>query len=237
MDKLLLDDDVLALVLELKAMASKLRAKGLDDDTLKDIVLTGDGKGISLAAGGVVTLLDYGVTVKFNPMEKTLYTLFLNNADGIHVDDFWKYYDELVEIYRKMTRFEDEDAILDAVDNVLDDSRVTLYANLSRIKKKITLGVIALILLSAIGRLLMFYGNNDQWRWLCLLPWLPIVLYSLIIIIDSSIRNRSLRVGLLSVPAAFTQRMGYGLGFIESWWKRCVLKQDEFTAFDKNFYK
>ena len=160
MDKLLLDDDVLALVLELKAMASKLRAKGLDDDTLKDIVLTGDGKGISLAAGGVVTLLDYGVTVKLNPMEKTLYTLFLNNVDGIHVDDFWKYYDELVEIYRKMTRFEDEDAILDAVDNVLDDSRVTLYANLSRIKKKITLAAGR----AAADRYAILRGKDDVYR-------------------------------------------------------------------------
>ena len=138
MDRLLLDDEMLALVLELKAMASKLRAKGLDDDILKDIVVTGNCKGIKLAAGGAMTLLDYGVTVKLNPMEKTLYTLFLRNEGGIYVDDFWKYYDELVEIYRKMTRFEDEDAITDAVDNVLDDSRVTLYANLSRIKKKIT---------------------------------------------------------------------------------------------------
>ena len=169
MDKLLLDDDVLALVLELKAMASKLRAKGLDDDTLKDIVLTGDGKGISLAAGGVVTLLDYGVTVKFNPMEKTLYTLFLNNVDGIHVDDFWKYYDELVEIYRKMTRFEDEDVVdvlhidvsqLFDVDNVLDDSRVTLYANLSRIKKKITLAAGR----AAADRYAILRGKDDVYR-------------------------------------------------------------------------
>jgi hypothetical protein len=44
-------------------------------------------------------------------------------------------------------------------------------------------------------------------------------------------------VGLLSIPAAFVQLMGYGFGFIESWWKRCVLKKDEFTAFEKNFYK
>ena len=138
MDRLLLDDEMLALVLELKAMASKLRAKGLDDDTLKDIVLTGDGKGVTLAAGGLMTFLDYGATVRLNPMEKALYTLFLTHEEGIHIDDFWKYYDELVDIYRKMTRFEDELAITDAVDAVLDDNRVTLYANLSRIKKKVT---------------------------------------------------------------------------------------------------
>ena len=65
----------------------------------------------------------------------------------------------------------------------------------------------------------------------------PLLLYSLVIFVDSSVRNRSLWVGLLSIPAAFTQLMGYGLGFLKAWWKRIVLKQDEFTAFEKNFYK
>jgi hypothetical protein len=44
-------------------------------------------------------------------------------------------------------------------------------------------------------------------------------------------------VGLLSIPAAFIQLMGYGTGFLVSWWKRCVLGKDEFHAFEKNFYK
>ena len=71
----------------------------------------------------------------------------------------------------------------------------------------------------------------------CVLGLFPLLFYSTVIFIDSSIRNRSLWVGLLSIPAAFTQLMGYGFGFIVAWWKRCVLKQDEFTAFEKNFYK
>ena len=70
----------------------------------------------------------------------------------------------------------------------------------------------------------------------CVLGLFPLLLYSTVIFVDSSIRNRSLWVGLLSIPAAFTQLMGYGFGFIVAWWKRCVLKQDEFTAFEKNFY-
>ena len=69
------------------------------------------------------------------------------------------------------------------------------------------------------------------------LTLLPLMLYCLLILADSSRQNSSLWVGLLSIPAAFTQLMGYGFGFIESWWKRCVLKQDEFTAFENNFYK
>ena len=65
----------------------------------------------------------------------------------------------------------------------------------------------------------------------------PLLLYSLLLCIDSSVQNRNLWVGILSVPAAFVQLTGYGLGFIKAWWKRMVLKQDEFTAFEKNFYQ
>ena len=71
----------------------------------------------------------------------------------------------------------------------------------------------------------------------CVLALIPIIIYSGVICIDSTIRNRSLWVGLLSVPAAFTQLMGYGMGFIAAWWKRCVMGKDEFQAFEKNFYK
>ena len=100
-----------------------------------------------------------------------------------------------------------------------------------------TVGVIGLILISAVGRALMHYIDRDQFYWMCFAPWIPIILYSLLIFFDSSIKNRSLKVGFLSIPAAFVQLMGYGLGFIESWWKRCILKQDEFQAFEKTFYK
>ena len=114
-----------------------------------------------------------------------------------------------------------------------------------------TLGVIGCILLFALGAGLYIEGElldafnlrpTDNMHQgvgfvFCVLAALPLLFYSSVICIDSSIRNRSLWVGLLSIPAAFTQLMGYGLGFIVSWWKRCILKQDEFTAFEKNFYK
>ena len=104
-----------------------------------------------------------------------------------------------------------------------------------------TVGVLALILLFAVGLMLASFGINHMSKAfgtaLCQLSLLPLILFSLIIFIDSSIKNKSIHVGLLSIPAAFTQLMGYGLGFLEAWWKRCVRKKDEFTAFEKNFYK
>lgn len=73
---------------------------------------------------------------------------------------------------------------------------------------------------------------------MCQPLWLaPIVLYALMVLADSSMHNRSLRIGLLSVAAAFVQLTGYGLGFFNAWWKRCVRGGSEFSAFDKTFYK
>ena len=64
------------------------------------------------------------------------------------------------------------------------------------------------------------------------------LLYSLIIFVDSSWRNHSLRVGLLSVPASFIQLMGYGLGFLKAWGLRSICGRDEeLQAFRKTFYK
>ena len=94
-----------------------------------------------------------------------------------------------------------------------------------------TLGVLGMLLLSVLSLLSPLTSHLSP------LSLLPLLLYCLLLLIDSTIQNKSLKVGLLSIPAAFTQLMGYGFGFIESWWKRCVLKQDEFTAFEKNFYK
>ena len=104
-----------------------------------------------------------------------------------------------------------------------------------------TVGVIALVLLFAVGLLLASFGINHMSKAfgtaMCQLSLLPLLLYSVIIFIDSSTKNKSIHVGLLSIPAAFVQLMGYGLGFIESWWKRCVRGQDEFQAFEQTFYK
>ena len=103
-----------------------------------------------------------------------------------------------------------------------------------------TIGVTILVLIAAFGRIMMVYGNAEDfrsWYYLVVAALAPLLLYSLLIFADSSLKNNSMKVGALSVPAAFIQLMGYGTGFLVSWWKRCVLGKDEFHAFEKNFYK
>ncbi|MBQ7180627.1 MAG: glycosyltransferase [Bacteroidaceae bacterium] len=82
--------------------------------------------------------------------------------------------------------------------------------------------------------LVVAYGGGA----LMALALAPLLLYGLIILIDSSLRNRSLRVGLLSIPASLVQLTGYGMGFMRAWWQRFVMGRDEdVQAFRRTFYK
>ena len=78
------------------------------------------------------------------------------------------------------------------------------------------------------GLIVAFFGLGVM-----ALALLPLLLYALLICLDSSIRNRSLWVGLLSVPASFIQLLGYGMGFLSAAWKRLILRKKE-EGFDGN---
>ena len=71
----------------------------------------------------------------------------------------------------------------------------------------------------------------------CLFSFMPVILYALLVCIDSTIQNKSLSIGVYSIAAAFIQLIGYGTGFWRAWWQRCIRGKDEFEAFQKNFYK
>jgi glycosyltransferase involved in cell wall biosynthesis len=73
-------------------------------------------------------------------------------------------------------------------------------------------------------------------------PFIPLLstliwLFMLIVFVDSSVQNKSIKIGALSVVASFVQLIGYGTGFLRAWWQRCVLRKDEFEAFKNSFYK
>ena len=51
----------------------------------------------------------------------------------------------------------------------------------------------------------------------CLFSFTPIILYVLLVCIDSTIQNKSLSIGVYSIAAAFIQLIGYGTGFWRAW--------------------
>ncbi len=59
-----------------------------------------------------------------------------------------------------------------------------------------------------------------HWLWLA-----PILLYCLMVFVDSLIKNKDMKVTLLSVPAAYVQLFGYGTGFIKASWNDILRKK------------
>ena len=93
-----------------------------------------------------------------------------------------------------------------------------------------TIGVVLLLLLS-------MGGIIGQILWLAITPVALLLFYCLLIFTDSSILNRSIHVGFLSIAAAFVQLIGYGSGFLRAVWNCLILKRTDFQAFRKTFYK
>ena len=72
---------------------------------------------------------------------------------------------------------------------------------------------------------------------LCLWALTPLLAFAAVIFTDATKKERNAKVGTLAVAAAFCQLTGYGSGFIRAWWQRIVRGKDEFSAFNKSFYK
>jgi len=67
---------------------------------------------------------------------------------------------------------------------------------------------------------LVLLGIFCHWLW-----FTPILLYCLMVFVDSLLKNKSLKVALLSVPATYCQLFGYGLGFLGAAWKDILSKK------------
>lgn len=90
-----------------------------------------------------ITLPEEGVSVFLNPMERTLYKLFLEHPEGLPADSLPAYWEELSAIYLSESRFDDQPLRDSALESLCAESKRVFYSNVSRIKKKIT---------SALGR-------------------------------------------------------------------------------------
>ena len=66
---------------------------------------------------------------------------------------------------------------------------------------------------------------------------LPLLLYLWIILLDSSFRNKSVYIGVLSIFAVFVQFFGYGLGFLKSTFFVRILNKDPQKQFPNLFFK
>jgi cellulose synthase/poly-beta-1,6-N-acetylglucosamine synthase-like glycosyltransferase len=55
----------------------------------------------------------------------------------------------------------------------------------------------------------------------------PLIIYFTAILIDSSIANKNLKVGLMSVWASFIMLFSYGMGLLQNFWSRIILNRKQ----------
>lgn len=66
---------------------------------------------------------------------------------------------------------------------------------------------------------------------LSLFSWvfiMPLLIYTLVVLVDSSLKNKSILIGLMSIITSYFQLYGYGYGFLKSFWIQRVLAKKMF---------
>lgn len=90
---------------------------------------------------GTFLLPDVGVEITLNPMERTLYRLFLAHPDGIYADGLPLHWQELNALYEQESCFDDKSLRDSALASLCDESKTVFYATVSRIKKKFIVAI------------------------------------------------------------------------------------------------
>ena len=85
---------------------------------------------------GIILMPDENRYVILNPMERTLYRLFLSHPDGIPSDGLLAHWQELCRIYEQESCFDDKPLRDNALESLCSESKRVFYSTVSRIKKK-----------------------------------------------------------------------------------------------------
>lgn len=95
---------------------------------------------------------------------------------------------------------------------------------------KLTYWFPTLFILGLFASVLMALGG-------IILPLAIVIAYFLLLFLDASIKNKSIKVALLAIFAALTQFTGYGIGFLKSTILVNFSKKEPETLFPKLFFK
>ena len=85
---------------------------------------------------GTFLLPEHKATILLNPMERTLFRLFINHPEGIASENLLLHWQELCDIYALESCYENNSTREAAMESLCAESRHTFYTNISRIKQK-----------------------------------------------------------------------------------------------------
>lgn len=85
---------------------------------------------------GTTLLPQEGTRIVLNPIERTLFRLFVAHPEGITADDLLAHWKELCSIYEKESCFDDKSLRDSALESLCAESKTVFYSTVSRIKRK-----------------------------------------------------------------------------------------------------
>ena len=85
---------------------------------------------------GIILLPDERMYVVLNPIERTVYRLFLSHPEEITSDCLLSHWQELCSIYEHESRFDEKPLRDNAIESLCSESREVFYSTISRIKRK-----------------------------------------------------------------------------------------------------
>lgn len=96
---------------------------------------------ISIAPGngkrrGLFLLSEDGLKIYLNPVERTLFCLFLAHPEGILANDLPLHWQELQSLYERESLYDDPSLRDNALESLCAESKRVFYSNISRIKNK-----------------------------------------------------------------------------------------------------
>ena len=77
-----------------------------------------------------------GVTVRLNPIERTLLRLFIAHPEGIAANNLIHYWQELHGIYARESLYDEPELREEALKSLCSASKTVFYSNICRIKQK-----------------------------------------------------------------------------------------------------
>ena len=77
------------------------------------------------------------IELKFTPLEKTIFLLFLNHKDGLSLNSLHEHINEIKEIYRQVGNPKTVAELNNSIDQLIDPTENSVYEKLSKIKSKV----------------------------------------------------------------------------------------------------
>ena len=124
------------LIDEIAERLKKLQLMGISSQIISNMLLEPPKLSrLHITADYKILLPDYDKEIKMTPLPKTIFFFYLRHPEGLAFKELVDYRNELLEIYRDLTHFDDNSKIEESINNIVDSTKNSINEKCSRIRE------------------------------------------------------------------------------------------------------